>query len=680
MPRTCFLSTLLFFVSVIVCVSQQFYIDSLKKMLTFTNREDQKILLMSLLADKFAQKKQADSCFLFAEQALKLAKKYRLKTGEAEALYVLGQGYKIQNNHYLSVANYQKALKICEQLGYFGKEPYTESNLQLKILQGLAGLYDGFQVDSSLYYRMKLLPLTSWFKTHRLEAKITLDIGNSYLNAGDYAKALDYYFKSLELKNKYQLKDLLDEDCHRAIGYLYVTLGDFQKAKPYLFQAKKIKEAIHRGTYYELAHLSNAYEGLSQLDSALYYAKAAIHEALHYQITHELGYIFVTYAKALERLDNYPQALNWYRYGIATCLKQNNRKTLSFAYSEIAKLYHQLGNVDSAGYCARQAIYYARESGYLKGLGEAGGTLAKVYKTHHQLDSALKYQEIMIATKDSLFKQDKAQRIEILEVEQRRQERAKEEAEEKAQQQRKLISISAVLALFVILLFIFFRNRMLTQQNAALQTALLEGQTTERKRVAADLHDALGSTLSSLRWSMGAIDKNKLNMQEQEVYQHVQNSLEQAYDQVRLLSHNLLPEELGKEGLWKTLEGLARKLNRNTPVTFTLQIPENQPRLNAKTEFELYSICLELINNILKHAQATEASVKVEVKSKKLQLTVTDNGKGISEKTTAGKGLRNIAERVESLKGKWEKISDDLPGTKNVIILPLEKSTKPTHA
>ncbi|MCP1382522.1 hypothetical protein [Runella salmonicolor] len=152
MPRTCFLSTLLFFVSVIVCVSQQFYIDSLKKVLTFTNREDQKILLMSLLAEKFAQKKQADSCFLFAEQALKLAKKYRSKTGEAEALYVLGQGYKIQNNHYLSVANYQKAQKICEQLGYFGKEPYTQSNLQLKILQGLAGLYDGFQVDSSLYY------------------------------------------------------------------------------------------------------------------------------------------------------------------------------------------------------------------------------------------------------------------------------------------------------------------------------------------------------------------------------------------------------------------------------------------------------------------------------------------------------------------------------------------------
>lgn len=186
--------------------------------------------------------------------------------------------------------------------------------------------------------------------------------------------------------------------------------------------------------------------------------------------------------------------------------------------------------------------------------------------------------------------------------------------------------------------------------------------------------------MTKIAWSMGAIDKNKLNTQEQEVYQHVQNSLEQAYDQVRLLSHNLLPEELGKQGLWKTLEGLMRKLNRNTPVTFTLQIPENQPRLNAKTEFELYSICLELINNILKHAQATEASVTGEVKNEKLQLTVMDNGKGISENTTVGKGLRNIAERVESLKGKWEKISGEPPGTKNVITLSLEKLTKPTYA
>jgi two-component system, NarL family, sensor histidine kinase LiaS len=168
---------------------------------------------------------------------------------------------------------------------------------------------------------------------------------------------------------------------------------------------------------------------------------------------------------------------------------------------------------------------------------------------------------------------------------------------------------------------------------------------------------------------LGAINKNNLNHREQEVYQHVQNTIEQAYDQVRLLSHNFLPEELEKQGLWVALEELVRKLNKNTPVKFSLQLPENQARLDAKTEFELYSICLELINNILKHAQATQASVRFEVESGKLRLMLSDNGKGLFENGSTGKGLRNIAERVKSLNGNWQVKSEERLGMVSEIIV-----------
>ncbi|MDF7818561.1 histidine kinase [Runella sp. MFBS21] len=237
----------------------------------------------------------------------------------------------------------------------------------------------------------------------------------------------------------------------------------------------------------------------------------------------------------------------------------------------------------------------------------------------------------------------------------------------KQQQQLRtwLIVGSALLAL--LLGFIIWNNRQLRFQNIALQAALLEGQTTERKRVAADLHDALGSTLSSLRWSIGAIDKNKLEPKQQEVYQHVQSTIEQAYDQVRLLSHNLLPEELEKQGLWKALEMLIKKLNRNTPVTFSLQLPDNPAQLNSKTEFELYSICLELINNILKHAHATEASISFTQLNGQFKLTVSDNGKGITKHTPKGKGQHNIDERVQTLGGQRYIISNENGLTNEVV-------------
>lgn len=207
------------------------------------------------------------------------------------------------------------------------------------------------------------------------------------------------------------------------------------------------------------------------------------------------------------------------------------------------------------------------------------------------------------------------------------------------------------------------RESELLRKNEELRAALLKGQTIERRRVATDLHDALGSTLSSLRWGLEGIDKNKLDTREQEVYHHVQSTINQAYDQVRLLSHNLLPQELEKQGLWKALDQLLEKMNRTTPVRFTLEVPDEAVRLEPKTEFELYSICLELVNNILRHSGATEAVIRLDVKEGIVELTVSDNGQGMSAANTPGRGLQNISDRVSALQGKWMTDTVEAGGT-----------------
>lgn len=350
------------------CLAKSSTVDSLKRVLTSSKQGEKKAFAMAYLAEAYAEKNQTDSCLIYAKTAFREARKILPRNAEAEAWYVLGQGYRLQNAHTLALTYYRSALALCKKLNYFGQNPYSEDNLQIKILLGISSLYAGYHVDSSLIYRKELLPLVERFKTYRLQAKITLDIGNSYLNGGDYAKALDFYFKSLEIKNLYRLNDLIDEDCQRAIGYLYVTLGDFQKAKFYLFMAKKFKESTKRGTYYEQAHLSNACEGLNQLDSALYFAEQAVKEVENQRVMHELGYIYMTYAKALERLNRFSQAMQWYRRGIEICLQQNNKKTLSVVYAETANLYGRMGKVDSSFYCAKEGVRFARESNFPRGI------------------------------------------------------------------------------------------------------------------------------------------------------------------------------------------------------------------------------------------------------------------------------------------------------------------------
>ncbi|UFH53219.1 7TM diverse intracellular signaling domain-containing protein [Spirosoma sp. KNUC1025] len=211
----------------------------------------------------------------------------------------------------------------------------------------------------------------------------------------------------------------------------------------------------------------------------------------------------------------------------------------------------------------------------------------------------------------------------------------------------------------------------LQTQNEHISRALLQGQTLERKRVAADLHDNLGSTLSSLRWSLEAIDTTKLTQPEQSVYATLSQQLNQAYNDVRLLSHNLLPDELAQKGLAFALTMLIDKLNRNTPVQFQLSIAQPFQRLSMQTEFELYSICLELLNNTLKHANATEAYLIMNQSPGKLGLIIGDNGVGLNGQRKNGQGLQNVTARVAALGGSWTVGSEQGEGTQNQITVPL---------
>lgn len=214
----------------------------------------------------------------------------------------------------------------------------------------------------------------------------------------------------------------------------------------------------------------------------------------------------------------------------------------------------------------------------------------------------------------------------------------------------------------------------LLDQNRRITSAHLQGQTTERQRVAADLHDNLGTTLSALHWNLEAMDNAKLSPVEQAVYATISQQVNQAYNDVRLLSHNLLPDELAKKGLAVALQNLMQKMNRNTAVRFDLSGADTLPRLDQQTEFELYSICLELLNNTIKHANATEGHIELALANNALFLTVGDNGAGLNGHHSEGHGLQNIAARVASLGGTWAVDSGAGGGVLNRIQVPVRGS------
>ena len=159
------------------------------------------------------------------------------------------------------------------------------------------------------------------------------------------------------------------------------------------------------------------------------------------------------------------------------------------------------------------------------------------------------------------------------------------------------------LAFFLILLVVasLWYNRRLVRKNREIREATLKGQKIERRRVAADLHDNLGGMMSAIRLTIEAMDHAKFNPKEKEVYQNVLSMTRQAYNEVRLLSHNLQPEELEKFGLTEALQRLMDKLNYSQLIRFSL-IMNPLRKLSKELEFNLYSISLELSSNIIKHS------------------------------------------------------------------------------
>jgi signal transduction histidine kinase len=148
---------------------------------------------------------------------------------------------------------------------------------------------------------------------------------------------------------------------------------------------------------------------------------------------------------------------------------------------------------------------------------------------------------------------------------------------------------------------------------------------------------------------------------------------ENAYSEVRILSHNLMPEELEKEGLENALKRMIQKINHNQRIHFDLVI-DKLTYANKHIDLNIYSISLELVQNIIKHSRATEATIYLAQKGKDLLLEVTDNGRGIQENQQKGIGLKNIQGRLEAIGGELFIDSEPNKGTKFTILVPLSQN------
>jgi signal transduction histidine kinase len=198
--------------------------------------------------------------------------------------------------------------------------------------------------------------------------------------------------------------------------------------------------------------------------------------------------------------------------------------------------------------------------------------------------------------------------------------------------------------------------------------SLVEGQEEERKRIANELHDGLGVLLSATKMQFSAIrDTNPENIS---LIKKATQLLEQATGDVRIISHNMMPGLLTRFGLYDAVRDLFDKINDEGVLEATCYIQENLERFPENQEIMLYRIIQEMVNNSLKHAQASNIRLEIILSGDKLEIIFSDNGKGFNvEEMMDSKslGLKSIRSRVDFLNGKLQIVSNPGQGTRYII-------------
>ncbi len=218
------------------------------------------------------------------------------------------------------------------------------------------------------------------------------------------------------------------------------------------------------------------------------------------------------------------------------------------------------------------------------------------------------------------------------------------------------------------------KTRELNQKQYEVKRALLLGEEQERKRIATELHDGMGSMLSTLKLNAESIELDEKHLSEKELiaYKNIIDLIDKACIELRNISHNMLPTGMEQFGLIQSLQSIIKKINNSSKTNFNLDTYNLNERFNRELELSLYRITLELINNIIKHSGAKNATIQLIKNDDSITLMVVDDGVGFdSNKIKEGMGLHNIKSRVDVFNGKLTIDTQPERGSTFIIEIPI---------
>lgn len=563
----------------------------------------------NLFGNLLQRQGKADSAMVWYEQALTKAKKLGYKKGMAKTYNNIAIIHTYAAEYEKALMLYQEGIKVEEELGNMVGVAQGYNNMAVVY-------YQTRNFDNTLEYLKKAGEVLELSKDDATLKKTYVNIGAIHSYLGQEKEALDYYLKAYEISER--LGDRREMAiCLGNMSDCYLNLGQFDKAEDCLNKAIAIKtqDKNEMGLMHEYANLARLFDAKGDRDKAEEHYDLAVKTARKFKMKAELRDLYRIYSQSL---------LGWERGDDAYAMLE-----LSYKYND------SLVNEQTA-----------------KALAE----LETKYETEKKERTILQQENLLAESKLDLMVQ-----------------------------RRWLLALGlgfAVVIMLALLLAQRWRARLRAERDAAIILereegikAIFEATDNERKRIAADLHDGIGQQMSGLRLAFAKLGTD-LKAKEPNFTTRIDSLtavLDDTCQEVRQISHEMMPKSLSENGLISALEDMLAKSLKFSDMEYQFEHQGIDARLPEHLELSLFRVCQELINNVVKHSKATQVNVQLYKLKEYLVMLVEDNGKGMDDnaRRQEGIGLKTLASRVNSINGELNFEPSPSAGTVATVRVPL---------
>lgn len=527
-----------------------------------------------------------------------------------------------------------------------------------------------------------------------------LNIGVGFYMRGDYPACLENYQKALAIFERLQDNRYIGRTCNEFSVY-WRKQKQFEKGLQYLDRAYRACSNCQDTACVETSLNNRAviYEMMGNYDLALTYYHKADQVAQSIGDTMGQAYIYMDAAQCYRLRGDLDSATWLTDRSIEILTKLNNLQGVGLNLINKGDLQVQQGQLSAALATYQQCIELAETLKYPDLLKTAHYQIGKAYAAQKNFEQSFFHLERSHYLNDSLLNAAKVKSLAEMEVKyetEKIQHALLAEEQQHVQTELKVANrnlwllIVGALTLTILLLSLIFYQRTLRIAQAEKDRALLlererslhavfDATENERQRIAKDLHDGIGQQMSGLRlaWQNMSLSAKNLTTEEHSKWNELTTILDSTAADVRELSHRMMPKTLAELGLASALDDLMEKTFRHTAIHYQFESLNVQERLPQKIELALFRIVQELLQNMLKHAQASQVSVQLFKNQHQLILTVEDNGVGMDlSAKQEGHGLRNIESRLSTIGGILLLESEKGKGTRATIRVaePLTKN------